>query len=565
MTTKTRRPFRVWTLFALLTLVALVSGPAYAQSYSFAVPELLMDVIVRPDGSTKIIYDITFENYGSTIDIVDIGTPDNNYDIGNMRASMGGQPLTDIRPSEYIDTGVEIHLKGKSIPSGATDTLHFEFVMPDMVYADTTNKENASLQITPTWFDSSSVRGTGVIKIRVILPEGIQPDEVLYQDVEFSDKGVENGRVVTIWQYDNLSATREYRVGVSFPRRVMTNIVEVTTWDLFVRWLGVALGGLSAVVGACFPIALPIFIFWIIIRAIKRAGKPNYLPPIAQVEGGGIKRGLTAPEAAVILELPLNKILTLVIFGMLEKGLIRQVDDAPLKVEVVEDFRVADKPHLDTPKARRRYRTDVAQRLGTVIHKYEDAFMDLFEANPNKAVKNLKIVTAMDGLVKCAAAKMKGFDLSDTQEYYKRVIERAMQQASALGEIEQREEYLDKYLPWVMMDKGYGTVLTVGRYNYWPRWARATRPVVAAGSGARVTAGGKSSGRPAPKFGDVSASFAGWAETTMGGMAAAIMPTSLRKPTPVSTSSGSSSSFHSSCACACAGCACACACAGGGR
>ena len=335
--------------------------------------------------------------------------------------------------------------------------------MPDMVYADTTNDENASLQITPTWFDSGSVQGTGTIQIRVILPEGIQPDEVLYQDVEFSDKGTENGRTVAIWAFEDVAATKAYRVGVSFPRRVMTNVIEVTTLDLFFRWLGAALGGIGAIVGVCFPIALPLFIVWIVIRAIKKAGKPNYLPPIAQVEGGGIKRGLTAPEAAVILELPLNKILALVIFGMLEKGLIRQVDDDPLKVEVVEDFRVADKPHLDTPKARRRYRTDVAQRLGTVVHKYEDGFLDVIEASPDKAVKDLKVVTAMDGLVKGASAKMQGFDLSDTQDYYKRVIERAMEQAAALGEIEQREQYLDKYMPWVMMDKGYGTVLTVGQ------------------------------------------------------------------------------------------------------
>ena len=567
MTYKIRRSLRAWTLCVLLALVAIVSGPAYAQNYSFAVPELLMDVIVQPDGSTKIIYDITFENFGSPIDIVDIGTPDDNYDIGTMRASMGGQALTDIRVSEYIDTGVEVHLKEQTIPSGASGTLHFEFVMPDMVYADTTNDENASLQITPTWFDSSSVRGTGAIGIRIILPEGVQLDEVLYQDVEFSDKGTENGRVVAVWQFDNVPATQAYRVGVSFPRRVMTNVIETTTWDLFMGWLGAAFGGFAAIVSVCFPIAIPIFIVWLVFRAIKRAGKPNYLPPIAQVEGGGIKRGLTAPESAVILELPLNKILALVIFGMLEKGLIRQVSEDPLKVEVVEDFRVADKPHLDTPKTRRQHRTYVAQRLGTVVHKYEDAFLDLIEGSPDKPVKELKVVTAMDGLVKSAADKMQGFDLSDTQDYYRRVIERAMQQATALGEIEQREQYLDKYLPWVMMDKGYGTVLNVGPYNYWPRWVRSTRPAVAMGSGPSVPVSGKvgSGGRPAPKFGDVAASFSGWAETTMGGMAAAIMPTSLRKPTPVSTSSSSSGSFRSSCACACAGCACACACAGGGR
>ncbi len=560
---------RIVASCALLALCAvLLRAPVQAQSYSFAVPEMLMHVIVQPDSSAQIIYDITFENYGSAIDIVDIGTPHGDYDLDTMSASIDGVTLTDIRQSEYVDPGVEVHLADHAIPSGGKGTLHFEMTMPDMIFTDTTNKENASLQITPTWFDSSLVRGTGTIEIRITLLEGIQLDEVLYQDVPFTDKGTENGRVVTVWRFENVAATQAYRVGVSFPQRGLTNIVKVSTWDLFIQWLKQAAGTVGEMIGGCLPVAFFIFILWGIFASVKKAGKPDYLPPIAQVEGGGIKRGLTAPEAAVILEMPLNKVLALVIFGMLEKGLVRQTDDTPLKVEIAEPYRTADKPDLKDAEARAAYRRTVAQQQGTVIHKYEDAFLDLIEAHPDKWVKQLKVVAPMEELVKATAAKMQGFDLSDTQDYYRRVIERAMQQAAALGDIEQREQYLDKYAPWLMLDKDYRTVMTVGGYNYWPRWVRQTRPAAATPlsvpSGGGAVRGG--SGRAAPKFGDVASSFAGWAETTMGGMAAAIMPTALQKPTSASTStSRSSGSFHSSCACACAGCACACACAGGGR
>jgi len=555
------------TLLMLLILTVSVSGSAYAQNYSFAVPELLMQVFVQPDSSVRIIYDITFENYGSAIDIVDIGTPHSGYNISNMSASIDGVALTDIRKSEYVSPGVEVHLDGNAIPSGGRGTLHFEMTMPEMIFTDTTNKENASLQITPTWFDSSLVRGTGTIEIRVTMLEGVQLDEVLYQDVEFSDKGTENSRVVAVWRFENVPATKEYRVGVSFPQRGLTNVTEVTTWDLFMRWLGQFAGVIGGIVGGCLPLAFPIFIFWAIIRAVKKAGKPNYLPPIAQVEGGGIKRGLTAPEAGVILELPLTKVLALVIFGLLEKGLVKRADKTgslteALTLEIADAYRT----DLKDASARAKYRRSVAQQQGTVIHNYEDAFLDLIQENPGKPVKALKVVKPMERLVKIAAAKMQGFDLSDTQDYYRRVIDRAIEQASALGDIEQREQYLDKYGSWVMLDKDYRRVMTVGSYHYWPLWARQARPSLTSPPVGGIGRGGgaASSGRPAPKFGDVASSFAGWAETTMGGMAAAIMPTSLQKPTPVSTSS-SGGSFRSSCACACAGCACACACAGGGR
>jgi hypothetical protein len=116
----------------------------------------------------------------------------------------------------------------------------------------------------------------------------------------------------------------------------------------------------------------------------------------------------------------------------------------------------------------------------------------------------------------------------------------------------------------------------VGNHHYWPRWARTqiTGGGAAKGGSAGVAVPQAPSvstakSRISPTFGDVAASFAGWAETTMGGMAGAIMPSSLKKPAPVSRASSSyrssGGSYHRSCACACAGCACACACAGGGR
>jgi hypothetical protein len=94
-----------------------------------------------------------------------------------------------------------------------------------------------------------------------------------------------------------------------------------------------------------------------------------------------------------------------------------------------------------------------------------------------------------------------------------------------------------------------------------------------------------------PTFGDVAASFSGWAENTMGNLAGAIGPAALNIPraqggfldltaadhvtgelfkalAEASAKSGRSSGGGGGgggCACACAGCACACACAGGGR
>ena len=168
---------------------------------------------------------------------LDIGTPHDDYDIGNMRASIDGVGLLDIRTSEYIDTGVEIHLASQSIPNGGKGTLHFESTMPDLVYQDTTNKDNASLQITPTWFDSSSVRGNSNIQIAIFMLEGIQPDEMLYQDTPCVNKAFYEGRAVAMWQWQEGKATMPYRVGVSFPKRGMTRVIKMSLIKLVNKWL----------------------------------------------------------------------------------------------------------------------------------------------------------------------------------------------------------------------------------------------------------------------------------------------------------------------------------------
>ena len=639
-----RRFARILALWLVLVTIgglpalSMSTHPVSAQSYSFGVPELKMQVYVQTDGSVRIAYDITFDNYGSPIDIVDIGLPHRGYDIGNMSAAINGVALSDIRPSEFIDIGVEIHLRNQAIPSGSQGTLHFEATMPDMVYQDTTNRDYASLRITPTWFDSSSVRGNSYIGIAIHLPPGIEPDDVLYQQEPFTAKALYEDHTVVVWEWTDRAATKSHLVGVSFPQQGMSNVIRMTIIDLTKAWLednpGVAtllgvtamilaavlffrfsggtgctvfaiLGGGLLLLFIASPImilpALPILIVLIVVNESHLKRKPKaYLPPIAQVEGGGIKRGLTAPEAAVLLELPLNKILTLTVFGLLEKGLVELVDQDPLTVAVSEPFRTWHDTSLRRSSTERhKHRAEAARVAGTVVHTYEDHFLDQLERNPKKPVAGIDFSKAVEHLITTTAAKMKGFDLSDTKEYYERVISRAMAQAKTMGEVEEREKYLDKYLPWVMMSDNYPTVLTHGGYHYWPMWARpigSSRPLgrPAVSSAGPVQAAPRSSGRSTPgrtSAGDVAGSFAGWAENTMGGLAGAILPSSLNVPNTkggfvnlsgvdkvtgdvfqalakASTSSGGSKGGRGGgggCACACAGCACACACAGGGR
>ncbi len=614
------RVSQVLSLALILAVVAVLAGPALAQDYRFAVPELQFQVFIEPDGTARLVYDITFENQrnGRSIDVVDIGLPTARYQISNMRASIDGVELYDIRPSEYVKPGVEVHLAGLWISPGDRGTLHFEATIPDLIFQDVTNRDYASFQITPTWFDERFVTGTTNVQIAIHLPEGISPEDMLYQNEAFGQRALFEDRAVALWEFPAVRLTGPNLVGVSFPAAGIDNVQRMTALDLAELWfvaqptlrliLGLLFAGIFtfifvrvtggtgwtlwflAMAGMVYlflrwPLSLlaaflPLFALLYLVERKRKRRKLPYMPPIAQVEGGGIKRGLTAPEAAALLEMPLNKVLTLIIFGLLKKGVLRQTGEEPFTVEVIPEFHaMAGKVNQEQ---RREPRKRAAQQAGIVLHTYEHYFLDALEAKPNAPLHKVDFGEAMDWFLASVARRMKGFDLSDTQEYYQAIVRRAVEQAKAIPEIPALEQALDRDMEWILLDDNFPTVFNTPTYTYRPIWVR---PASSGGGGVGLPSlpSSRGSGSFTPSFGNVAAGFAGWTENTMGSLAAAISPSSL--PSMASKSGfvnlsgidkatgdvfkalGSSGGSRSGGGggCACAGCACACACAGGGR
>lgn len=606
------RPF----LRLLCALALLVPAAARAQEYRFEVPSATLDAEVNRDASVTLRYELAFENLpgAHAIDVVDMGLPRGGWDISRMSAQVDGHNLTDIRPSTMVDGAVEVHLGPWAIPAGGSGTFRFQAVVPDMVFSDTTSDDLASMQITPTWFGARYVVGTTDLKLAVHLPPGVDPDRVLSQDVPFQTKAIFRGRPVVAWEWPATRLTGPHRVGVSFPRAAMDRVVEITKYDLLMLWWKGA-GTVRLISGAVMILLFSIFFFrftggtgvalWVILtgatlfvlvtlpevhfwlqlpwvvalflmeRALRRH-RSSYLPPIVTVEGGGIKRGLTAAEAAVILERPLGQVLTLVIFGLLKKGVAEQVDADPLRVRVVEPFATA------SPADRRK----AAGEKGVVLHAWEETFIHVLAAHPSLPVKDLDFTAALEALVQHTVSRMKGFDLEQTRGYYRHVTARAWAEAKAVGELEARTRSVDRNLEWLLLDPDWSTGFGRWHHHGWiytPLWLRAGRttgvggPVPSLGGGSSGTGG-----TPSPGFSDVAGSFAGWTENVTGGFASTLLPGAAagaagKGVVDLSGFDHATGDFFSALAesgrsgggggggCACAGCACACACAGGGR
>ena len=195
------------------------------------------------------------------------------------------------------------------------------------------------------------------------------------------------------------------------------------------------------------------------IGANKR--KMAYLPPKMKIEGNGIKRGLTAVEAAILMEQPMDKIFTMILFGVLKKEAATVVKEDPLEV-------IASKP------------------LPEGLHAYETEFLEaiaLSGVQRRTAMQNLMVT-----LVKSVSAKMKGFSHKETVAYYKDIMQRAWKMVEESDTPEVKSERYNQAMEWTMLDDRYQELtrrtFTTGPV-FVPVWWPVTRPPIAAASAAQ--------------------------------------------------------------------------------
>ncbi|HSE43194.1 MAG TPA: hypothetical protein VLH08_20720 [Acidobacteriota bacterium] len=561
-----------------MIIVLLLSQVSAAQQYRFEVPEVLLEMRIEKDSSVELYYQIVFRNQPGAhpIDFVDIGLPKTDLNFKVIETGCDGERAASFGPSEYVHPGIAVGLRNPIPPEG-TGKFYFRLkIYNNMVYEDTTREGYASFQMTPTWFGSEYVVGTSDVTIRIMLPEGIQLDEVLSQNVNFSNKEMVEGHPVVTWT-QNYPFTFRNDIGVSFPSKNMTGVIKFSIWDLIVRWyeansrifdpilgtLGLFLlawtviraGGWGCLRGLIFLgiVYLGLYqffgkgcIFFVtliaaaVVEIIRRKRRPSYLKAIVSVEGGGVKRGLTAPEAGLLLELPPNKVITLILFGLLKKGFIRQKTADPLEFEVI-----------------------TAQEDQSVLNPYEVDTLKILK----KPVKEISFDSVIKRLANGLTTKLKGHDLDETRSYYKHIVKRAWLEAKEVGDVQTWNKKMDEKIDWMMLDNDFEDRFKPYNNRYTPRYSFPSSTSTMGSSGSRPS----SSSSPGPSITGIAGSMAGWMQNTAGSVTSSLMPQStplfdgakLFKSTGGSSRSGGGGG--GGCACACAGCACACACAGGGR
>ena len=584
---------RIFLLSLIFISLFALADPVSAQDYRFTVPVYEVEAYLEDDGSLSINYIIEFENNPSAdpIDFVDIGMPNTSYNMNDIEARIGETPITDIESSPYVANGFALGLGASVIPPGAsgTVTVWIPNVKNILFPYEQGDRENyASFQFSPNWFDPSGDRSTSTeYRMTIILPNGVGDEEGVYYNPQnwpgedtpddigrtaIADNEYYSDRVYYSWFTDNANAHTQYIFGAAFPASYVPQGAVASEAQQIdsppssggAGIIGTIFSFITGNIGCCIGIFFFGIFGWSIYQGTVGAKKRKmeYLPPKLKIEGHGIKRGLTAVEAAVLMEQPMDKIMTMILFGTLKKEAAIVKQQNPLELEVSET-------------------------LPDNLHPYEEVFLEAFREPESKRRSALQRM--MVDLVNSVSRKMKGFSRKETVAYYEDIMRRAWKMVEEADTPEVKSENYSQTLEWTMLDDEYEDrtrrTFTGGPVfvpMWWPRYSPSYRrsiggglstPETISGAGSKSTGGGSVS-LPHIPGSDFAAGVingaSGMAAGVIGGLTAFTSGVTNRtNPIPQSSGKSGSGGFRggggSSCACACACAGCACACAGGGR
>jgi len=578
------KPLRYLCLLLIFAFLAGSVSPVFAQDYRFQMPEEAAVVTINTDGSISIDYTITFNNDSGAhaIDIVDIGMPNSDYVLKTITATIDGKAVTKITDSDVVYPGISLYLEDNEIPAGGTGTVTCHIQTVNNVLYEATQSESekyASFVFSPNWFGSQYVYGDTNLQVTLLLPAGFSDTETRYFEpsggwpgaTEPESKIMDDGRIFYTWVSDQANGYTQYTFGASFPARVLAD--GAITTAPYVPPSGdpgssSSSGGINFNIDTLCPFIMclgflgffGLTIYAATIGAKKR--KLQYLPPKISMEGHGIKRGLTAVEAAILMEQPMDKIMTMVLFGLLKKNAAEVVVKEPLTI----------KP---------------ADPLPADLYAYETDFLAAFEET-NSAKRRKLLQTMMVGLIRTVGEKMKGFSKKETVVFYEDIIKRAWDQVEQAATPEVKGQVYEDVMDWTMLDRQYDTRTTQTFsgpvYIPTPTWWWRYDPTVARpstttatstfGSGSHNTSsgGGGQISLPSLPGSAFAASVVGgvqnFSSKVLGDLTSftgGVTNVTNPPPPPSTYRSGGGGGGGHSCACACACAGCACACAGGGR
>jgi len=396
-------------------ILAMFVGTATAQiqyhlDYEWA------KIWINQDGTIDLLYNMSVTCDSGVINWVNVGQPNTDFTIGEAQDATG-QTLT---ATDTGDGRVRVYLS-PSISSGQTARFSLITNVAHMILEDTQNPGNVGMQFIPTWYDANILN----LRVLIVLPSNVTVNQVkTLTGVPWNNTQLEGDRLAVYFEEQNLSPNQQYPVGVSFPKEyVQSYETQPTGVIAFLQRYGPALLTFGISVG-------------VIGAVVYVVRKRPYLMPRISMETLGIRRGLTAVESSYLLDVKPTKIVTEILYSLLQKRAIWVESATPtLKLKIMQPFQ------------------DETGTKETPLRYYEIDFLNAVKEDG--ALDEEKLAQTVMFLRDSVEEKMRGYCRRDTIDYYRKIVTKAWEQVEQAGTAELASKAYDEQLLWLFLDPEY--------------------------------------------------------------------------------------------------------------
>ena len=532
-------PIILIAAFLLTTLASTASG----QVKQYHIEHEWAKIWINPqDGSIDLFYDISFAADAGSFTWVEIGQPKRDFAIGTA-FDQYGHALTTTDTSSSTDFKVRVNF-ASSLQAGQAVRFNLTTNVAKMIYEDTTNPGNVGMRFTPTWWVSTSTATASTVddlRISIALPPGVNASIVKTLESAFwnNTSSEPDGRLAVYWNRTNLRADEQFQVGVSFPKEFVQSYEPASSGiTAFLQQYGFPLAILGAIVsiGAVVLVA---------------SRKRSYVNPTMSIETLGIKRGLTAVEASQLLDMKPTRIVTEILFSLLQKRAVWVESASPsLKLRVMSEFQNKIGPS-ESP-----------------LRYYEIDFLGSIKSDGT--IDEEKLARTVMALRDTVEEKMRGYRRNDTVDYYRKIVDKAWQQVEQAGTAELASKAYDEQLLWLFLDPNYNARTQTAFQSrvfepspfwlwYWYSYQHYSRNPTYKPN---VETPAQAAKPPSIPGADFANNMVTAVEKTSNNIVTSIekFANAIIPSAPTAKASSQPARHGSSTVCACAACACACAC-----
>ena len=357
-----------------------------------------------------------------------------------------------------------------------------------------------------------------------------------------------DNRTAVYWERPTWQAEQTFTAGVSFPETYVSPTPSQTPTPPN----GVGIPDLATIV---FGVGAFLAVAAVIVAVLVALSKVTYTKPQISVEALGANRTLTAVEAGLVLGQKPIRVLTMILYGLILKRLVRVTQTEPL-LKLEETKKLPE----ETPTQPRYYEIDYLSAI-----------------KPDGTLSEKTLALTYQGLVTSVNQRLRGYSREDTIKYYKSIVDTAWKQVTNAQTPELKGDALNQNIDWLLSDQKFddqfktifppGTVITPNPAWWWywgiprspsgPAYPSTTTPSIPT----------KPTTLPGQDFANTVVLNIQSASNNMvkniQDFANQLVPFQS-PPSSQSINKKSCVCACHSCACACACVSCACACAGGG-